>query len=172
MPSPKNAWPILVYGLPTLAIRVRQQQQTAIRVARFLELSPHVERVCYPGLESFPQHELARRQMRDYEGEFAPGTLIYFVVAGNDGQRGEQLIDYLAENAYSITMAVSLGQVKTLVEHPFSMTHAALASNQHAAGLVEPGGLRLSIGLEKGDDLIYDLKEAFDHVFGEPVGQA
>lgn len=164
--SPKSAWPILVYGLPTLAVRVRQQQQTAMRVARYLEQSSHVERVLYPGLDSFPQRELALRQMRDYEDEFAPGTLIYFVVAGNDGKKGEQLIDYLAENAYSITMAVSLGQVKTLVEHPFSMTHAALAANETAATLVEPGGLRLSIGLEKGDDLIYDLREAFSHVYG------
>lgn len=163
--SAKSAWPILVYGLPTLAIRIRQQQQTALRVAHYLELSPRVDKVFYPGLNSFPQHELARRQMRDYEGEFAPGTLIYFVIAGNDGQKGQEFIDYVADHAYSITMAVSLGQVKTLIEHPYSMTHSALTGTPGAESLVDPGGIRLSIGLEKGDDLLYDFEQAFTHVF-------
>lgn len=164
--SAKSAWPILVYGLPTLAVRMRQQQQTALKVARYLEASPFVERVLYPGLDSFPQLELARRQLRDYEGEFAPGALVYFVIAGNDGAKGQEFIDYIADHSYAITMAVSLGQVKTLIEHPYSMTHSALTCNSEAESLVDPGGIRLSIGLEKGDDLLYDLEQAFSHVFG------
>ncbi len=163
--SPKNAWPILVYGLPTLPIRVRQQQQTALKVARFLETDERVERVLYPGLESFPQHDLAKKQMIDYEGRFAPGTLLYFVLKDPDGKLGERFIDFLAENSYAITMAVSLGQIKTLIEHPFSMTHSSLSANKEAAQLVDPGGLRLSVGLEKGDDIMGDLKMALDHVF-------
>lgn len=165
--SPKNAWPILVYGLPTLPIRVRQQQQTALRVATFLEQDERVEKVYYPGLESFPQHQLARRQMTDYEGQFAPGTLLYFVLKDPDGSRGERFIDYLAENSYAITMAVSLGQIKTLIEHPYSMTHSSLSCNEGAAKLVDPGGLRISVGLEKGEDLVADLQAALDHVFAK-----
>lgn len=164
--SPKNAWPILVYGLPTLSIRVRQQQETALKVARFLESDPRLDRVFYPGLESFPQHDLARHQMTDYEGQFAPGTLLYFRLKDPSGDEklGERFIDYLAEESYCITMAVSLGQIKTLVEHPFSMTHSSLSCNEKAAHLVDPAGLRLSIGLEKGEDLINDLRRALDQV--------
>lgn len=163
--SPKNAWPILVYGLPTLPIRVRQQQQTALRVATFLEEDERVEKVYYPGLTSFPQYDLARKQMTDYEGQFAPGTLLYFVLKDPDGSKGERFIDYLAENSYAITMAVSLGQIKTLIEHPYSMTHSSLSCNEDASKLVDPGGLRISIGLEKGEDLVQDLQAALDHVF-------
>lgn len=159
--SPKAAWPILVYGLPTLPVRVRQQQQTAEKVARFLEQDPRVVSVRYPGLESFPQHELAKRQMVDYEGMFAPGTLVYFCL--KDQHVAEVFIDYLAENSYSITMAVSLGQIKTLVEHPYSMTHSSVTTNEKTRHLVDPGGIRLSLGLEKGEDLIHDLKEALDY---------
>ena len=164
--SPKSAWPILVYGLPTLSIRVRQQQATALKVAQFLEADPRVQRVFYPGLESFPQSDLARKQLIDYEGQFAPGTLLYFTLndPAGDGKLGENFIDYLAEESYCITMAVSLGQVKTLVEHPFSMTHSSLSCSDKAGHLVDPAGLRLSIGLEKGEDLIADLRSALDHV--------
>lgn len=163
--SPKSAWPVLVYGLPTLSVRVRQQQQTADRVARYLEDKKCVKEVRYPGLESFPQHELAKRQMLDYEGLFAPGTLVYFSLDNDPkGELGGKLIDYIAENAYSITMAVSLGQVKTLIEHPYSMTHSSMACEKSAQHLVDPGGIRLSFGLEKGEDIIYDLEEAFQAV--------
>lgn len=159
--SPKSAWPVLVYGLPTLPVRVRQQQQTAEKVARFLSEKSSVKEVRYPGLESFPQYELAQKQMLDFEGLFAPGTLVYFELDDQSGDHGGKLIDYVAENAYSITMAVSLGQVKTLIEHPFSMTHSSMACEKSASHLVNPGGLRLSLGLEKGEDIIHDLEEAF-----------
>lgn len=168
--SPRNAWPILVYGLPTLSIRLRQQQQTALKLAQFLESHPGVAEVRYPGLDSFPQKELARRQMLDYEDQFCPGSLIYFRLHEDEqspGRHGQTFIDYLAENSYAITMAVSLGQVRTLVEHPFSMTHSALAADDGARARIDPGGIRLSVGLEKGEDLIRDLGEALEHVFPE-----
>src|SRR3989454_8176638 len=76
--SPKNAWPILVYGLPTLATRMVNQQKGAMMVADFLLKQPKVARVVYPGLPNFPQAELARRQMVGYDGKFAPGSLLYF----------------------------------------------------------------------------------------------
>lgn len=166
--SPKNAWPILVYGLPTLSVRIRQQQQTAMKVAQFLESRPEVRCVRYPGLDSFPQKELARRQMVDYEGQFGPGTLIYFSLL--DASTGAAFIDFLAENAYCITMAVSLGQVKTLIEHPYSMTHSAITTDPTAASVIDPGGIRLSVGLEKADDLISDLHMALNAVV-VPVSQ-
>ncbi len=72
----------------------------------------------------------------------------------------------MAQNSYSMTLAVSLGQIKTLIEHPYSMTHSALTCTEESAHLVEPGGIRLSIGLEKGEDLIRDLKDAMDAVLG------
>ena len=172
--STKSAWAFLVYGLPTLPVRFRQQQQTALKVARFLEADPRIQKVCYPGLDSFPQKELARRQMTDYEGRFAPGTLLYFClkdIAG-DPNAGQRLMDHVAQYSYSITLAVSLGQIKTLIEHPYSMTHSALTCLEEGAHLVEPGGIRLSIGLEKGEDIIRDLREAMDAVLGAPAPAA
>jgi methionine-gamma-lyase len=165
--SPKNAWPILVYGLPTLPARIVNQQKSAMRVAQFLEKHPKVDRVYYPGLESFPQCELARRQMVTYDGLFAPGSMIYFVLKGDKGSANtaaERFVDFIAKNAYSITLAVSLGQVRTLIEEPFFMTHAALPDEVKRARGLEPGGIRLSIGLEDWHDLMEDLREALESI--------
>lgn len=165
--SPKNAWPILVYGLSTLASRVVNQQKSALKVAQFLEQHPKVSKVIYPGLESFPQIELAKRQMVGYDGKFAPGSMLYFVLKGDKKEAsaaGERFIDYVATNAYSITLAVSLGQIRTLIEEPFSMTHSALPDEVKINKGMEPGGIRLSIGLEDWHDIIDDLKTALEHV--------
>jgi cystathionine beta-lyase/cystathionine gamma-synthase len=163
--SPKAAWPTLVYGLPTLATRMANYQKSALHVARFLEQHPKVEYVRYPGLEGFPQHALARRQMLDERGVFAPGSMIYFVLrASGDDNPGERLIDWIAANSYCITLAVSLGQIKTLIECPYSMTHAAVPPEQKARDGLVPGGIRLSVGLEDRNDLIAELSEALKHV--------
>jgi methionine-gamma-lyase len=162
--SPKSAWPIFVYGLPTLAARMVNQQKCAIRVAQFLDQHPKVSCVKYPGLETFPQHELARRQMVSYDGKFAPGSMIYFVLKGDErGTNGsaDRFIDYIANHAYSITLAVSLGQIRTLIEEPYSMTHSALPDDVKRSRGMEPGGIRLSIGLEDWHDIIEDLRSAF-----------
>ena len=100
------------------------------------------------------------------EGKFAPGSMLYFVLkSGDTGQaRAEKLVDYLAEHAYSITLAVSLGQIKTLVEHPFSMTHSALPDEQKRAFGMHQEGIRLSIGLEDWHDIIRDLEIALEKV--------
>lgn len=166
--SPKNAWNILVYGLPTLSTRMINQQKTAHRVARFLQEHPKVARVIYPGLESHPQFSLAKKQMLNYEGKFSPGAMIYFVLKSGDtisaSARGEKFIDYIAAQAYSITLAVSLGQIKTLIESPYSMTHSALPDEEKRKFGMEPGGIRLAIGLEDWHDLIEDLREALAQV--------
>jgi cystathionine beta-lyase/cystathionine gamma-synthase len=165
--SPKNAWPILVYGLPTLAARTVNQQKTALKVAQYLEQHPKVERVYYPGLESFPQHELAKRQMVSYDGKFAPGFILYFVLKGDmdsASKAAERCMDHIAQNGYSITLAVSLGQIRTLIEEPFSMTHSALPDAEKVEHGLAPGGIRLSIGLEDWHDIIEDLRVALEHV--------
>jgi len=165
--SPRNAWPILVYGLPTLATRMVNQQKSAMRVAQFLERHPTVARVSYPGLETFPQHELARRQLVNYDGKFAPGAMIYFVLQGDEkaaNESAERFIDLIATHAYSITLAVSLGQIRTLIEEPYSMTHSALPDEVKRERGLEPGGIRLSIGLEDWHDIMEDLRVALEQV--------
>lgn len=162
--SPKAAWQIMVYGVPTLALRLEKQQQIALQVARYLEGRKGVASVRYPGLDSFPQKELARRQMVDIDGRFAPGSMIYFELAGEPEEaysKALKFIDYLAANALTVTLAVSLGQIRTLVEHPASMTHSALPAERQLEGGIHPGGIRLSLGIEDPDDIIADLEEAF-----------
>lgn len=162
--SAKSAWPVLVYGLPSLTTRFRQQIKSTYTVADFLRKDRRVATVRYPGLRSFPQYTLARKQMRDYNGNFTPGTLLYFILRGKTPKErhdhGEKFINALAHNAYTITLAVSLGQVRTLVEHPSSMTHSAIPLDEQIRLGLDPGGLRLSIGLEDPDDIIYDLQKA------------
>jgi methionine-gamma-lyase len=163
--SPRNSWAILVYGLPTLAHRVKIELETSAKVAEFLSSHPAVERVSYPGLPSHPEHELAKRQMTSYDGSFAPGTMVYFVVKGNPEEakeRGRRVMNHIADNALSATLAVSLGAIKTLVEHPSSMTHAMMPAAEQVKAGMEPGGIRISVGLEDEDDLIRDLKAALD----------
>lgn len=167
--SPKAAWNILVYGLPSLAARMANMQRTARHVADFLERHPKVARVAYPGSATFPQRALAAKQMVDYRGKFAPGSMIYFSLKekGAGNRAGERFIDYIADKAYCITLAVSLGQIKTLIENPYSMTHSAYQAAKGANELeheshqkLEPGGIRLSVGLEDRNDIIGDLKRA------------
>lgn len=164
--SSKSAWAFLVYGLPTLATRMVNQQKSAMKIAQFLEQHPLVEKVLYPGLADFPQRELALRQMTDYRGKFAPGSMLYFSLRDSsaDHHVAETFIDYIAEQSYTITLAVSLGQVKTLIENPYSMTHAALPAEEKLARGIEPGGIRLSVGLEDWQDIIDDLQQALDAV--------
>lgn len=165
--APRAAWPPLVYGLPTLALRTRRQQETALKVARFLEGHPAVARVRYPGLPSHPQHQLAKEQMLDVDGNFAPGILIYFVLKGEHEaarEAGRKMMDHLADNALTLTLAVSLGQIRTLVEHPGSMTHAALPVEAQLAAGLDPGGIRISIGIEHAEDIMRDLDASLSAV--------
>jgi cystathionine beta-lyase/cystathionine gamma-synthase len=121
--------------------------------------------VKYPGLASYPQKDLARRQLVDIDGRFAPGSMIYFELAGDTDEaysKALRFIDYLAQNALTVTLAVSLGQIRTLVEHPASMTPSALPIERQKEGGIHPGGIRLSLGIEDPNDIIADLEEAFE----------
>lgn len=164
--APQIAWNILTHGLPTLPIRMPRQQQNAYAISKFLEAHPLVETVRYPGLASFPQYDLARRQMVDYYGDFAPGFMVYFILKGatpeESRKRGMKMMDYIADNAYAITLAVSLGQIRTLIEHPGSMTHSAYSAEEQVSRGLDPGGIRLAVGIEHPDDIIRDLESALE----------
>ncbi len=162
--SPKSAWAILVYGLSTLTLRAKRQIDTAFKVAEFLERHPKIARVHYPGLPSHPQFGLAEKQMRSTLGTFAPGTLLYFETRedAEEPVRARRLIDWSAKRSYCITLAVSLGNIRTLIEAPGIMTHSALPPEAQKQGRIAPNGIRLSFGLEKADDIVYDLQEGLD----------
>ncbi len=162
--SPSTAWHIHAYGIPTLSLRVPKQIANAQKIAQFLEDHPEVEQVFYPGLESFPQYELAQKVLKDYDGNFAPGFMIYFTIKAASPEaskeRGKKIMNYIADNAYCITLAVSLGQLRTLIEHPGSMTHLAYSAEEQIKAGIHPGGIRLAVGIESVDDVIKDLDTA------------
>lgn len=163
----RAAWNILVYGISTLAVRMKRQNETALKVAHFLESDPRVKRVFYPGLESHTEHTLAKKQMVDFEGNFAPGLMIYFELAGEGAQgiaNAKRFMDFAAHQAYCLTLAVSLGNTKTLIEAPALMTHSAYDPVAAADAGMSLTGIRLSIGLENADDLIRDLSGAFEAI--------
>ena len=163
MLSPRATWHILTYGISTLGVRFQAQQSSAGEVAAYLERHPKVSSVRWPGLESFPQKELARRQMVDSDGAFCPGFMIYFTLKGAcDDTIGQRFVDSVAEEAYAITLAVSLGNIRTLIECPYSMTHACVPEDAKGSVSLTPGGIRLSVGLESPRDLIRDLSVALD----------
>jgi cystathionine beta-lyase/cystathionine gamma-synthase len=132
-----------------------------MQVAEFLSTRREIECTRYPGLPMFNQAALARTQMVDYDGNFAPGSMIYFVMRGETAPealaKAERFINHIAQNAYCITLAVSLGNIRTLIEHPGSMTHSAIPAEEQVAKGLDPGGVRLAIGLEKPEDIIRDL---------------
>lgn len=163
--SARAAWTTLVYGLPSLGARMANYQKTAMHVAKFLSAHPKVEKVLYPGLETFPQRQLAERQMTDSKGRFCPGSMMYFVLkdVAESHERADRFVNHLAQNAYAISLAVSLGQIKTLIECPFSMTHSSLPPEEKQRRGIVPGGIRLSCGLEDWEDIVGDLRDALNH---------
>lgn len=161
----KSAWAILTYGLPSLALRQRHQIESSIKIAEYLENHPKVKFVRYPGLKSHPQYEIAKHQMVDFNGNFAPGSLIYFALKGQSAdqtkENGRILMNHIADYAYTMTLAVSLGHTRTLIEHPASMTHSVVPAEKLKERGLDAGGVRLAIGLEKAEDIIMDLEESF-----------
>lgn len=159
----KSAWAILTYGLPSLAVRQKQMIRTAQRIAEYLNTHPKVEFVNYPGLPDNKYYNLARKQMVDFNGNFAPGSLLYFVLRGSTAaetlERGKKFMNYAADHAYTMTLAVSLGHTRTLIEHPASMTHSCVPVDKLLERGIDPGGIRIAAGLENVDDLLLDLEE-------------
>jgi cystathionine gamma-synthase len=144
VPGPFDAW-LVLRGVKTLAVRMRQHCENARAVVTFLRDHPRVERVLYPGLADHPGHEVAARQMRDF------GGMVAFLVESE-----EEAVELVARTRIW-TLAESLGSVESLIEHPARMTHASTASGPFAA----PRNLvRLSVGIESAEDLVTDLAEA------------
>jgi len=164
----KSAWAILTYGLPTVPLRQKQQIKSAMRIAEFLEAHPKIYFVNYPGLPSYKYHELAKKQMVDFNGNFAPGSMIYFTLKGDSAedrkQMGAKFMDFVADHAYTMTLAVSLGHTRTLVEHPASMTHSVVPPEKLEERGIDAGGVRIAVGLENTDDILLDLDEALKHL--------
>ena len=148
--SPQVAFYTL-QGCKTMSTRIEAQSTNARKVAEFLETHSMVERVAYPGLDSFPQKELADRQASGH------GSMLWFEVKGGV-ESGKKLMDALE----LWSLAENLGSVESLVTHSVTMTHADMPREERMAAGITDGLVRLSAGLESADDLIIDLKQALD----------
>ncbi len=146
--SPFNAW-LLLRGLKTLPVRMDRHCENAMEIAQYLSYHPKIERVYYPGLRTHPGHEIAKKQMRQF------GGIIAFDVIG-----GREAGAIVCNNVHLCTLAVSLGDVDTLIQHPASMTHSTYSEEQLAAAEINLGLVRLSVGLEDPRDIIEDLRQA------------
>jgi cystathionine gamma-lyase len=148
VPGPFDSW-IVLRGLKTLAVRMRQHEENALAVAEFLGGHPQVASVNYPGLPSHPQHELAKRQMRGFSG------MVSFTLKG-----GAEAAYAAVQKTRVFSFAESLGGVESLITHPATMTHAAIPKEKREARGVTDGLMRLSVGIEDKEDLIADLDRA------------
>jgi methionine-gamma-lyase len=142
-------------GVKTLALRMQQQCQTAGQVAEFLQAHPQVEWVRYPGLKGHPQYDLGRRQMS------GSGAMISFGLVGGL-EAGRRMMN----SVQLCTLAVSLGGIETLIQHPASMTHASMGTEARRQAHISDGLVRISVGIEHRDDLIADLTQALQAAGG------
>jgi cystathionine beta-lyase/cystathionine gamma-synthase len=152
--APFNAW-LTVRGLKTLALRLREQSKNAQRVAEWLAEHPAVQRVHYPGLDGFPQAELARKQHLGTGGQSLHGGVISFELTGGT-QAGIDLLN----GVKLCSLVEHVGSVETLITHPASMTHADVPSEHRRAVGIADGLVRLSVGLEDPEEVIADLAQA------------
>ena len=150
--GPQEAF-LILRGLKTLEIRMQKHCENAKKVAEYLASNPKVDKVYYPGLASHPGHDVAAKQMSDF------GAMVSFEVKGGK-KAGVQLCDNLG----LCTLAVSLGDAETLIEHPASMTHSPYTPEELKAAGIPEGLIRMSVGLENAEDIIADLDQAFAHV--------
>lgn len=150
--SPFNAW-VLSKSLETLSLRVEKHCSNALQLAQALEGNTALEQVRYPFLPSFPQHELAKKQMK------AGGGIVTFEVKGGY-EKAKQFIDAL--KIASIT--ANLGDTRTIVTHPASTTHSKLSAEEKAATGITPGLIRISVGLERIEDIIEDIEQALHSI--------
>jgi len=140
---------LVLRGLKTLPVRMEAHNRNALAVAKYLEKHPKVRRVLHPGLESHPQHALAKKQMRGYGGTFS------FCVHGG----ADAAFDLLGR-VKLFTLAESLGGVESLIEHPWSMTHLSMPEDARRTAGITDDMIRISVGIEHIDDLLEDLEQA------------
>ena len=150
--SPFNAW-VLLKGLETLGLRVRQHCRNAREIATFLEGQGGILRVLYPGLESHPQHALAKKQMSDF------GSVVTIELAG-----GKETAFRFVNALSLIDISNNLGDTKSLVTHPATTTHQRLTEEQREALGSTRGLVRISAGIEETDDVLADVAQALEAV--------
>ncbi len=147
--SPFDSW-LVLRGVKTLGVRMDRHNKNAMKVAKYLESHPQVEKVTYPGLESHPQHNLAKEQMSGFGG-----MITFFIKGGIEASRK------FLENVHLFMLAESLGGVESLIEHPAIMTHASIPKAEREKIGLTDNLIRLSVGIENIADLIEDLENAF-----------
>ena len=150
--DPHQAY-MVIRGLKTLSVRMDRSQENAMKIANFLENHPKVEWVKYPGLPSHPQYELAQKQMT------GPGAMISFEMKGGT-EAGKNLMN----NVKLCILAVSLGGVESLIQHPASMTHSKMDKKAREKSGITDGLVRFSVGIENVEDIINDLLQALENV--------
>lgn len=150
--DPHQAY-MVIRGIKTLGIRIDRSQNSAMEIAQYLENHPKVEWVRYPGLKSHPQHELAKNQMDGF------GSMISFELRG-----GFEAGKILMDNVNVCILAVSLGGVETLIQHPASMTHSKVPAEAKLKAGITDGLVRFSVGIEDVEDLIDDLDRALNQI--------
>ncbi|MFD0931702.1 cystathionine gamma-synthase [Psychroflexus salinarum] len=151
IPGPMDCF-LILRGIKTLHLRMQRHSENGRAVAEFLKDHPKVENVYWPGLESHPNHEIAKRQMKDF------GGMISFSIKGNSTKDAVKFL----ENLKVFTLAESLGGVESLAGHPASMTHASIPKEEREKIGIVDSLIRLSVGIEDKEDLLEDLKQALD----------
>ena len=150
--GPQDAY-YIIRGMKTFEIRMERHCKNAKKVVEFLNKHPKIERVYYPGLETHPGHEIAKKQMKDF------GAMISFELKGGF-EAGKTLLNSLK----LCSLAVSLGDTETLIQHPASMTHSPYTKEEREAAGITDGLVRLSVGLENVEDIIEDLKQGLEKI--------
>lgn len=150
--GPQEAY-YIIRGLKTFEIRMERHCKNARTIADFLNKHPKVEKVYYPGLESHPGYEIAKKQMKDF------GAMISFELKGGF-EAGKTLLN----NLKLCSLAVSLGDTETLIQHPASMTHSPYTKEEREAAGITDGLVRLSVGLENVEDIIADLEQGLEKI--------
>ena len=147
--SPFNAW-LFLRGVKTLAVRMERHCINALKIAKWLEAHPKILKVYYPGLASHAGYHIAKKQMKYF------GGMIAFEVMG-----GIKACKTVMDNVQICSLAVSLGDCDTLIQHPATMTHSTYSKEQRKEAGITDGLIRLSVGIENADDIIYDLENTF-----------
>lgn len=150
VPGPMDCY-LTLRGIKTLHVRVQRSVENAKEVAQFLDSHPEVDQVNYPGLPSHPQHEIAKKQMSDF------GAMVSFTLQDDSVETAQEFMG----RTEIFLLAESLGGVESLISHPASMTHASIPKEVREAAGLKDSLIRLSVGIEDGEDLVHDLEQAF-----------
>lgn len=156
-PSPFNAY-LLIRGMQTMELRMARHGENGMAVAKYLETVPHVKAVYYPGLESSPEHETAKKMMKN--GNYG-GMIAFELKDGINGMSEFDACKKLMNSMHLASIAVSLGDPETLIEFAAGMTHGNLTPEVRKAAGIREGLIRLSVGLENAEDIIADFEQAF-----------